>query len=76
MENLHENIFSVREGELYIEDLKASALAEQFGTPLFVYSETLIRERFAEIKKEFLSKWSSPRWEQGAALGGDNGTVN
>ena len=56
MDNFHENIFSTREGELYIEELKATALAEQFGTPLFVYSETHIRDRFAEIKEEFLNK--------------------
>jgi diaminopimelate decarboxylase len=52
-----ENIFTVRDGELYIEELKASELAENFGTPLFVYSETLIRSRFAEIKRDFLDKY-------------------
>ena len=51
------NIFSVRDGELYIEELKAEALAKDFGTPLFVYSETLIRSRLAEIRRDFLDKY-------------------
>ena len=57
MDNFNENIFSIREGELYIEELKASELAQRFGTPLMVYSETLIRDRFIEIRREFLEKY-------------------
>ena len=57
MDNLEENIFSVKDGQLYIEDMEAAELAETFGTPLMVYSETLIRSRFAEIRKELLDKY-------------------
>ena len=57
MENLAENIFSVRGGELYIEGLKATGLAERFGTPLNVMSETLIRNHFAEIRQDFLERY-------------------
>ena len=42
MDNLEGNIFSVKDGQLYIEDMKATELTETFGTPLMVYSETLI----------------------------------
>jgi len=52
-----ENIFTVKDGELYIEGLKAAELAKDFGTPLFVYSETLIRSRFAEIRRDFTDKY-------------------
>jgi len=51
------NIFSVVDGELCIEGLKAADLAAQFGTPLYVYSETMIRGRFAEIKRDFTDKY-------------------
>lgn len=57
MDNLEGNIFSVKDGQLYIEDMKAAELTETFGTPLMVYSETLIRSRFAEIRKELLDKY-------------------
>ena len=36
---------SVAAGELELEGLAATALAERFGTPLVVYSETALRER-------------------------------
>jgi len=52
-----DSIFTVRDGELYIEELKAERLAKEFGTPLFVYSETLIRSRFAEIRRDFLDRY-------------------
>jgi len=52
-----ENIFSVNDGNLYIEGLKASDLAKEFGTPLFVYSETMIRSRLVEIKQDFIEKY-------------------
>ncbi len=36
--------FNYKNDELYAEDLKVSALAEQFGTPLYIYSKaTLVR---------------------------------
>jgi len=52
-----EEIFTLRDGELYIEGRRATELAECYGTPLFVYSETLIRSRFAEIRRDFLDKY-------------------
>ena len=56
MMNERDTVFPVRDGELYIEGLSAAGLAERFGTPLYVYSEWLMRSRFAEIRKEFLEK--------------------
>ncbi|MCL2111703.1 MAG: diaminopimelate decarboxylase [Clostridiales bacterium] len=53
MEN---NTFNVNDGELYIEGVRATELAERFGTPLYVLSESLIRSRCAEVRAEFLEK--------------------
>ena len=38
------------DGELAIGGRTASALAEQAGTPLFVYSRDLIRQRLASLR--------------------------
>ncbi|MCS6998807.1 MAG: diaminopimelate decarboxylase [Aquificaceae bacterium] len=40
-------------GELYLEGLSLKALAEQFGTPLYLYSASYIRERLRAYKKAF-----------------------
>ena len=53
------DVFTIRENDLYAEELKMTELAERFGTPLYVMSETLMRSRFAEIKKDFLDKYRS-----------------
>ena len=52
-----EEIIKIANGELYIENVKATELAGRFGTPLFVYSETLIRNHLAEIRMDFLDKY-------------------
>ena len=39
--------------ELHCEDVPLAALAERYGTPLYVYSETAIRERLATFQKAF-----------------------
>jgi len=41
--------FRYREGVLACEDVPLSELAERFGTPLYVYSERSIRERFQAL---------------------------
>ena len=50
-------VFTVKGNELYIEGLRMTDLAERFGTPLFVISESFIRGRIAEIKKDFIDKY-------------------
>ena len=51
------DIFTVKGNELYIEGLRMTELAERFGTPLHVISETLIRGHIAEIKRDFTEKY-------------------
>ncbi|MDR1272356.1 MAG: diaminopimelate decarboxylase [Clostridiales Family XIII bacterium] len=51
------NIFSVRDGVLYIEGVSALSLAEEYGTPLYVYSKRSIKDRCREIKEDFLDRY-------------------
>ena len=45
------NAFEYRNGHLYAEDCPLEALATTFGTPLYVYSRTHMREQFQILKK-------------------------
>jgi len=45
--------FSYRNQELYCERLPLTALAAKFGTPLYIYSATTIRERFRAFDRAF-----------------------
>src|SRR5438874_1025987 len=45
--------FLWRDGELHCERLPLSALAERFGTPLYCYSQTAIRERYRTFDRAF-----------------------
>lgn len=38
--------FQRRNGELYVEDIPLTQLAERFGTPLYVYSRSTLTERY------------------------------
>jgi diaminopimelate decarboxylase len=49
---------SLREGHLFIEDCDTHALAQQFGTPLFVLSESHIRHNLQRFQQAFESQWS------------------
>jgi len=42
-----------RKGRLHCESAALTKLAEKFGTPLYVYSEKTIRERFHEFDSAF-----------------------
>jgi diaminopimelate decarboxylase len=46
-----ENFLEERGGRLFISGVCALKLAEDFGTPLFVFSEARIRENIARLKK-------------------------
>ena len=42
---------------LFWGGVDCAELARRFGTPLYVFDETIIRERCAEVKRDFLSRW-------------------
>lgn len=48
---------SVRNGRLYIEGCDATELAREFGTPLFVVSETHLRKNLRRYKTAFEQYW-------------------
>ena len=47
------NPFEYRNNELYCEDVPVRQLAEEYGTPLWVYSEAKFLEEFRQLKKAF-----------------------
>ncbi|RVU53890.1 diaminopimelate decarboxylase [Anaerosphaera multitolerans] len=44
---------------LYIDGVSTVYLAEKYGTPLYVYSVTDIKNRIAELKEDFLNKYEN-----------------
>ena len=47
--------FSYRAGHLYCEDVEANQLAQEFGTPLFVYSKKTLTEHLTRFRNAFAS---------------------
>lgn len=47
-------------GNLLIEEYRASDLLEQYGSPLFVVSESTIRTNFRRFEQAFSSRWPGP----------------
>ena len=47
------NWFNYKDGELYAEDVPLSDLAEQYGTPLFVYSKATLKRHIHTIDGAF-----------------------
>ena len=45
--------FPYRDGELYCEDVPVAKLAEQYGTPLWVYSKSFILGQLKKIQTAF-----------------------
>jgi len=54
---LEPDVLSIRDGRLFIEDLEAADLVERFGSPLFVFSETQLRENLRRIRRAFQAGW-------------------
>src|SRR3954468_17376965 len=46
-----ENFLEVRNSQLYIEGVSAVDLAQEYGTPLFVFSENRIRTNIERIRR-------------------------
>ncbi|MDR0852707.1 MAG: diaminopimelate decarboxylase [Clostridiales Family XIII bacterium] len=51
------DIFKIKDNTLFIDNVSTVALAKEYGTPLYVYSETEIRRRIDEIKTMFTEKY-------------------
>jgi diaminopimelate decarboxylase len=53
--------FENRNGELYVEGIPATELAEKFDTPLYVISERRIRENYNRVRNALASNYSKIR---------------
>ena len=51
----------IRDNTLYFDGCDAAALAQTYGTPLYVYSQTALEGRFRAIHTQFLDKWENTR---------------
>lgn len=47
------SVFSLRNGELFAEDVVLSQIAERFGTPCFVYSRAALEQAFRNYDQAF-----------------------
>ena len=56
MKQISESL-SVRDSRLFIEECDVARLAEQFGTPLFVISESHLRSNLRRYKTAFKQYW-------------------
>lgn len=52
-----ENLRGAVNGRLHFDGCDAVELAETYGTPLYVMSETALRERLREIKRDFVDAY-------------------
>ena len=52
-----QDCISVRAGHLFIDDVDVNDLAQRFGTPLFVLSETQLRSNVARFRAAFGAQW-------------------
>ena len=60
MEKISDSL-EIRDGRLCIEQCDATQLAEQFGTPLFVISESHLRNNLRRYKSAFEAHWPEGR---------------
>lgn len=56
-----ELIFEERKGILYFDGCDTVRLARKYGTPLYVYSVTDIKNRIMELRDDFLDKYDNTR---------------
>jgi len=48
---------SIRDGRLYVEECDAVRLVEEFGSPIFLLSERMLRSNLRRFKKAFEDNW-------------------
>src|SRR4051794_30293695 len=47
------DFFNYKSGELHCEDVTAAAIAEKFGTPVYVYSKATLLRHYRQIAQAF-----------------------
>ncbi|MGL9749404.1 diaminopimelate decarboxylase [Enterococcus sp. DIV0170] len=53
--------FETKNGHLMWDGCDTVALAEKFGTPLYVFSQTMIEEKCQELQRDFVDKYENVR---------------
>ncbi len=57
LNRLDSHLTRAEDGELVIDQVRLSELAERYGTPLHVISETRLRENYRRIRDAFAARW-------------------
>ena len=52
-------MFKIIGNDLYVENIKATDLAKNFGTPLYVFSENTLRANLKDVKVNFEQKYEN-----------------
>ena len=50
-----------KQGKLFFDGCDVTELARKYGTPLYVYSESVIQAHFDELRRDFLDRWPGSR---------------
>lgn len=50
-----------KQGTLFFDGCDVTELARKDGTPLYVYSESVIESHFEELRRDFLDRWPGSR---------------
>ena len=48
------NFFTYKKGDLYCEDVKVRTIAEETGTPVYIYSAKTLRRHYRAIERAFV----------------------
>ena len=51
----------IKDGTLYFDGCDTTELAKKYGTPLYVISAKMIKDKFAQLQEEFISKYPKAR---------------
>ena len=55
------DISDIKNGILYFDGCDTTELAKKYGTPLYVISAKMIKDKFAQLQEEFISKYPKAR---------------
>ncbi|MEE0966953.1 MAG: diaminopimelate decarboxylase [Bacilli bacterium] len=56
---LQSEFITIKDNSLFIDGVNASTLAKQYGTPLYVMSESHIRKQLNTLKENFMDKYDN-----------------
>ena len=54
-------MIEIKDGRLFFDGCDTTALAEIYGTPLYVYSRSILEEHMQELRRDFSDRWPRSR---------------